>query len=71
MSKRNRNKKRVARPQETGPINVYSRALTDAEQREELDALTWEQPTFAVPVLDKLLEGTDREAAQIMTIYML
>ncbi len=70
MSKRRRNRK-VARPDETQPIDVYKRPLTEAEQQDERDALTWEPPTFSLPGLDEVLENTAREAEQMLKIYKL
>ncbi len=69
-TKRRRNRNR---PQQVdkGPINPYSRPLTEAELQDELDALTWERPTFRLPELDKILEGVEFEARDMIRVYKL
>ncbi len=69
MSKRRKNRKQL--PQESvGIIDVYKVVDEDALE-DELKAIDYEQPVFAVPGLDELLSNTEKEAAQLMTIYKL
>ncbi len=64
--------RRNRQPQEAGSpiINPY-KVIDENIVEEELKALAWEQPTFAVPGLDEILANTEREAEQIMRIYKL
>jgi hypothetical protein len=71
MTKKSKRDRRVARPQVVGPIDVYKRPMTEVEQRDEQDALTWEQPEFAIPALDELLEGVGRDVDRMWLIYKL
>ncbi len=69
MARKRSRRNRLPR-ESVGIINPYK--MTDENiVEEEMKALDYEQPTFAIPGLDEVLEGTDREAEQMMRIYKL
>ncbi len=72
VAKKRRSKKPSPPPQESaGVIDVYKRPLTAQEAQDEIDALTWERPTFKVPGLDEVLRGIEKEAQQYVDIFKL
>ncbi len=71
MAKRRRSR-RNRQPQEAGsPIIDPYKVTGEDILAEYLAALEYEQPQFAVPGLDEVLEGTDREVDRMWLIYKL
>ncbi len=68
MSKR-KNKK-AARPVEPQIIDPY-KVVDENVFDEEYKNMDYEPPVFSIPELDRILVGTDKEAAMMLRIYLL
>jgi hypothetical protein len=68
-STRARPRKQTIKP-DAAPIAPFE-PESDADMQEELDALDYEQPSFAVPGLDAILEGIEKEVDLLLAIYQL